>query len=157
MSRTFDAPRGLVFKAWTEREHLMHWWGPAAMTMELLTADIRPGGTMHYSMRSPDGQEMWGKWAIRDVVVPERLVWINSFSDAEGNVTRAPFAPEFPLEVLSVVTLDEHDGKTTLTMQGVPLNPTEAERKLFDAFHASMQMGWGATLDKLDAHLSTRS
>lgn len=156
ITRTYDAPRELVYRAWTETEHLVHWWGPKELTMLSAQNDLRPGGTFLYNMRSPDGtSEMWGKWVYREIVPPERIVWVNSFSDPDGNVTRAPFAPEFPLEVLCTVTFAEHDGKTTVTVRTIPIDAPAAEQRTFNELHASMRGGWGGTLDQLAAHLDT--
>jgi uncharacterized protein YndB with AHSA1/START domain len=124
------------------------------MSIGHLTNDLRPGGMMHYEMKAANGASMWGRWIYRDVVRPERLVFVTSFSDPEGNITRAPFVDDFPLEVMSAVMFEEHDGKTTLTMQATPVNASEAERQRFEAFHESMQMGWGGTLDALAAYLA---
>src|SRR5262249_7142388 len=112
LTRVLDAPRELVFKAWTEAERLAHWWGPKGFAVRVCRLDLRPGGVFLYSMRSPDGRDMWGKWVFREIVPPERLVFVVSFSDEEGGVTRHPFAPDWPLEVLSTLTLTEQDGRT---------------------------------------------
>jgi uncharacterized protein YndB with AHSA1/START domain len=153
ISRTFNAPRDLVWKAWTEREH-MQWWGPKGVTIHHAKLDLRPGGTFHYGMKTPEGREMWGKWAIREIVKPERLVFVNSFSDADGGLTRHPMSPHWPLELLSTVTFVAQGDKTLLTIQWLPLNATEIERKTFDESHESMKNGWGGTLDRLAEHLS---
>jgi uncharacterized protein YndB with AHSA1/START domain len=105
ITRVFDAPRELVFKAQTEAEHLSKWWGPKGYTMLVAKLELRPGGTFHYSMRSPEGHEMWGKFVYREIVAPERIVFVNSFSDESGATVRAPFAPDWPLEVLNMLTL----------------------------------------------------
>jgi uncharacterized protein YndB with AHSA1/START domain len=154
LTRVFDAPRDLVFRAWTEPERLKQWWGPKGFTMLSCRLDLRPGGVFHYGMRSPDGRAMWGKWVFREVVAPERLVFVVSFADEEGNPVRHPFAPDWPLEVLSTLTFAEHEGKTTLTLRGVPLAATEAERKAFEAGHEPMRKGWAGTLDQLAEHLA---
>jgi uncharacterized protein YndB with AHSA1/START domain len=154
ITRVFDAPRDLVWKAFTERERLIRWWGPKGFTMQAAKLDLRPGGVFHYSMRSPDGRDMWGKFVYREIVAPERLVFINSFSDAEGNLTRHPMSPTWPLEVLNTVTLSEHDRKTTLSLRGIPINATEEERKTFEAGHQSMQQGFKGTLDQLAEYLA---
>ncbi len=93
ITRVFDAPRDLIWKAWAEAERLMHWWGPKGSTIRVGTFDFRPGGVFHYCMQSPEGFETWGKFVYREIVAPERIVFINSFSDAEGNLIRAPFSP----------------------------------------------------------------
>lgn len=154
VSRVFDAPRDLVFRMWTEEEHLRHWWGPKGMTMEHLTNDPRPGGVMHYGMRGPGGHMMWGKWVYREIAPPERLSFVVSFSDERGNATRAPFSGNWPLEVLSTLTFTEVEGgKTLVSMEGVPVNANETERDMFRGFFASMQNGWGGTLDQLAEYL----
>ena len=156
LSRTFDAPRSLVFRAWTEADRLAKWFGPKGFTLLSCALDLRPGGVFHYGMKAPQGGEMWGKWVFREVVPPERLVFVTSFSDAECGTGRHPLSAEWPLEVLSVVTFTEHAGKTTITLSGVPINATEAERKTFDAAHEGMRGGWGGTLDQLAEFLVAR-
>ena len=154
ISRVFNAPRELVWKAWTERERLMQWFGPKGFTMTAAMLDFRPGGVFHYCLRSPDGKEMWGKFVYREIVAPERIVLVNSFSDAKGGLTRHPMSPTWPLEMLSTTTFVEHEGKTTLTVLWAPLNPTEEERKTFDAAHDGMRQGWTGTMDQLAAYLA---
>ena len=155
ITRVFDAPRALVWKAWTDAESLARWWGPAGFTITVASLDLRPGGVFLYGLRTPDGQEMWGKFVYREVTPPARLVFVSSFADAAGNTVRAPFSADWPLEVLSTVTLAEQDGKTTLTLHGVPINATDAERAAFAAGNDSMQHGWAGTLDQLATHLAT--
>jgi uncharacterized protein YndB with AHSA1/START domain len=154
-TRTLDAPRELVWKAFTEAERLMHWWGPKGFTMLVATLELRPGGVFHYCMRSPDGHEMWGKFVYREIVEPERLVYVNSFSDANGHLTRHPLSPTWPLEVLSTITFTEHEGRTTLRLQAVPINATEVERATFEAGFNSMRQGYAGTLDQLAKYLRT--
>jgi uncharacterized protein YndB with AHSA1/START domain len=156
VTRVFDAPRELVFQAWTDPDRLAHWWGPKGFTTVSGTMDLRPGGVFHYGLRSPAGQVMWGKWVFREVLAPERLVFVASFSDETGGVTRHPFAHDWPLEVLSTLTFGAEGGKTRLTMRGVPINATESERKTFKAGHDSMQKGWAGTLDQLAEYLAQR-
>ena len=83
-------------------------FGPKGFATTSARNDPRPGGVFHYRMRSPAGQEMWGKWVYREIAPPERLVFVQSFSDEAGNTVRAPFSAEWPLEVLSTVTFAEH-------------------------------------------------
>jgi uncharacterized protein YndB with AHSA1/START domain len=155
ISRVFDAPRDLVFKAWTERDHLVHWWGPKGLTMVHLTNDLRPGGVMHYGMRGPGGHMMWGKWVYREIAPDDRLSFVVSFSDEQGGTVRAPFSSQWPLETLSTITFTSVEGsKTLVSMDAIPVNATEAERDMFRGFTASMQGGWKGTLDQLEAHLA---
>jgi uncharacterized protein YndB with AHSA1/START domain len=153
ITRRFDAPRDLVFHALTEPEHLRHWWGPTGFTWVTCTMDLRPRGTFLYCMRSPDGREMWGKWVFREIVPPERLVFVNSFADARGAAVRAPFNADWPLEILNILTLTEHEGTTTLTLRGEPINATARERETFEDGRPSVRRGFAGTWDQLDAYL----
>jgi uncharacterized protein YndB with AHSA1/START domain len=154
ISRVFDAPREVIWKAFTERERLMQWWGPKGFTMEVAKLDLRPGGVFLYGMRSPGGQEMWGKFVYREIVPPERLVFVVSFTDEAGNLKRHPMSATWPLEVLSTMTLAERDGKTTLTMSGVAINASEEERKTFEGGMDSMRQGFTGTFDQLAEYLA---
>ena len=117
--------------------------------------DLRPGGTYHYGMKAPNGSAMWGKFVFREIVAPERMVFINSFSDEAGGTTRHPMAPTWPLEMLSTFTFEEQPGgKTKVTIRWAPHNATEEERKTFDAGHDSMRLGWGGTMEQLEAYLA---
>ena len=89
VTRVFAAPRGLVFAAWTEPEHLKRWWGPKSFTMPYCEIDLRPGGVFLRCMRSPEGRDFWVTGVFREVVVPEKLVFTDSFADAQGNVVPA--------------------------------------------------------------------
>lgn len=153
ITRVFDTPRELAFKAWTERERLMHWWGPKGFTMRACNMDLRPGGIFHYGMQAPDNTVMWGKWVFREIVKPERLIFVASFSDEAGGQTRHPWAPDWPLETLSTLSFEEHEGRMTLTARGVPLNATESERTTFECGRESMRQGWSGTLDQLAEYL----
>lgn len=153
ISRTFDAPRELVWAAWTETDRLMKWFGPKGSTMTHAKNDLRPGGTFHYAMQFA-GSEMWGKWVYREIVPPERLVLVSSFSDAEGNVTRHPMSPTWPRQMLSTTTLIEEGGKTTVTIDWRPLDATQEELDTFAKGKPSMNQGWGGTFDQLDEYLA---
>ncbi|MCM3340560.1 SRPBCC domain-containing protein [Paenibacillus sp. MER TA 81-3] len=154
ITRMFDAPRELVFKAWTEPDHLEHWWGPKGFKMNVSKLELCPDGIFHYSQKSPDGHQMWGKFVYRDIVPPERLVFTNSFSDEEGSTVRAPFSPTWPLEILNTLTFAEHEGKTKLTIQGGPTNATEEERNTFEAMRDNIQQGFAGTFEQLADYLS---
>jgi uncharacterized protein YndB with AHSA1/START domain len=154
ITRKFNAPRELVWKAWTEREHLMKWFGPKGFTMRTAKMDFRPGGIFHYCLCAPDGKEMWGKFNFREIVAPDKIILVNSFSDENGGLTRHPFSATWPLEMLSTTTFAERDGKTILTIEWVPLNPTDEERRTFDAMRDGMTQGWTGTFEQLDEYLA---
>ena len=157
ISRTFDAPRDLVWKAWTQADHLAQWWGPKGASIRVIALDFRPGGLFHYAMSFMPGVEMYGRFVYGEIDAPRRLVFINSFSDAKGGVTRAPFpqlGDTWPLEVHNTMTLTEENGKTTLLLRGNPINATDAERMTFSSMRDSMRQGFGGSFDKLDDHLA---
>jgi uncharacterized protein YndB with AHSA1/START domain len=155
--RTFAAPRNLVWKAWTSPEALGQWWGPKGATVRAIKFDLQPGGMFHYAFAFQPGHEMYGRLVYREIVVPERLVFVNSFSDPDGGITRAPFPQlqdRWPLEVLNVMRLTELGGETTLTLRASPLNATEEERAMFASNIDSMRQGYGGAFDKLAGHLA---
>jgi uncharacterized protein YndB with AHSA1/START domain len=153
ISRVFDAPRELVWTVWTDPKHLAQWWGPKGFAITNLTNDPRPGGIMHYSMQVPNGETWWGKFAYREVVPNERLVYLNSFSDAEANTVRAPFEEKWPREMLTTVTFGSEGDRTRVTIRWVPWNSDEEEHHVFDKNRDSMRGGWTGTLDQLAEHL----
>ena len=155
IERVFDAPRERVWQAWTQPEHLKHWWGPKGFKVHTCKVSLRPGGTFLYGMKAPDGAEVWGKFVYREVSAPERLVFIVSFSDASGGVTRHPSSPGWPLQILSTVEFSEISGKTKVTVRWTPHEATESERKTFDEGREGMKQGWGGTLDQFSAYLKS--
>lgn len=155
ISREYNAPISLVFKVFSEAGHLAKWWGPKGFTMNVSKLDFRPGGRFHYSMSSPEGFEMWGLFVYHDIRTPELIVFVNSFSDKDGRITRAPFNPNWPLEVKNKLTLTEHNGKTTLTLSGGPINCSEEEYKVFMDNFPSMQQGFSGTFDQLEQYLTS--
>lgn len=155
ITREFDAPRDLVWKAWTEPERFLQWFGPKGATTTIRKMDFQPGGMLHYSQRMPDGRELWGKAAYREIVPPVKIVWVNSFSDKDEGTARHPLTTElWPLFLLTEVTFSERNGKTSVTIKWLPLDATEEERKVFDSRLDSMNQGWGGTLDQLTAYLA---
>jgi uncharacterized protein YndB with AHSA1/START domain len=153
-SRRLAAPRELVWKAFTEPERLKRWWGPKGFSCPDAKVDLRPGGLFHYRLVSPDGQELWGRFVYREIAAPVRLDYVMSFSDAAGGVTRHPWAPDWPLESLSTITLSEADGGTEVTVAWAAHNAAEAERRTFDESHESMRHGWAGTFEQLAAYLA---
>lgn len=154
ITRTFNAPRDKVWNAWTDEGSLSQWWVPKGYEFIKGALDLRTGGIFHYGMKGMDGKTMWGKFIYTDVDAPSRLSYIVSFSDENAGFARHPFAPEWPLEVLTMMTFDELDGKTVLTMRGTPLNATEHERGIYKAGHTAMTGGFKGTLAQLDDFLA---
>lgn len=153
ITRTFNAPRDLVWKAWSEPERLAQWWGPKGCKLEVRKLEFKPGGIFHYGMGMGEGM-WWGRFIYREIEKPERVVFVSSFSDEAGGVTRAPFSAAWPLEVLNKVTFTEENGKTTVSLRGGPINPTPEERAFYEGMFDSMQQGFGGTFDQLDEYLA---
>ncbi|MBM2817350.1 MAG: activator of Hsp90 ATPase 1 family protein [Ignavibacteria bacterium] len=154
ITRVFDAPRKVVFKAWTDLEILKHWWGPKGFTWIEGKMNLLPGGMFHYGLLSPEGNEMWGKFVFRDIIQDERLTYVGSFSDKDCNTLRHPASATWPLSVLTILNFTEHEGKTILILHGIPVNANAEEINTFIAGHHGMQQGMKGTLDQLDEYLT---
>ena len=144
ITRIFDAPRALVFDAWSKPEHLLRWWAPEGCTTPHCTVDLRVGGKFHFCMRMPDGKDIWGLGVYREIVRPERIVYTDSFADAQGNPVPPSHygaSPSYPAETLVAVTFAEHQGKTKLTLHhAIPRQVLERD---------GMEQGWNQMLDRL--------
>jgi uncharacterized protein YndB with AHSA1/START domain len=157
MSRVFEVPRDLLWKCFTDPERMKHWWRPKGFTVIASKMDLRVGGTYHYGMKAPDGSLMWGLFTYREIMPQERLVFVNSFSDEKGGVTRHPAAPTWPLKMLSTFTFEDvPGGKTRFTVRWQALNATPEEQATFDGDQSriSMTNGWSGTMDQLEAYLA---
>jgi uncharacterized protein YndB with AHSA1/START domain len=155
ISREFAATRELIWKMWSEPEHMKGWFGPKGFTRRSAKMDFRPGGIYHYCLVTPDGQEIWGKFVYREIAAPERILWVNSFSDKDGGITRHPLSSApWPLQMLTEATFTERAGKTTVTIKWLPLDTTDGEIQTFDANRAGMTQGWTGTFEQLDEYLA---
>ncbi|MBO0711092.1 MAG: SRPBCC domain-containing protein [Acetobacteraceae bacterium] len=154
IARRFDAPREMVFAAWTDPEKLARWFGPKGAEIIACTNDARPGGVLHYGMRTQEGAIMWGKWVHCEVARPERLVSVVVFSDAACGDTRHPMVPDWPLRTLSHVAFDADGGGTRITIGWFPFDATAAERQAFEAAHGSVEQGWAGALDSFGDYLA---
>lgn len=157
ISRTFDAPRELIWKLHTECEHLKNWWGPKGFVMTHCKIHLKPGGTFHYGMHPPNNESMvmWGKFVFREVDRPEKLVYVVSFSDENAGIARHPLSTTWPLEMLNTTEFTEVDGRTTVTISGLPINATDEEIRTFDAGRNGMRQGFTWTYDHFEEYLAT--
>lgn len=144
LTRLIDAPRERVFAAWTQAKHFEHWFGPKGFTLHSCEADPRPGGIFRLCMRAPWGEEYWVRGSYLEVVAPERLV-ITCTADDEKGIAR--------LEEIIKVTFTERAGKTTLKVHAVASGPSDKAAGMLKG----MQQGWAETVDRLGAHLATKS
>ncbi|HOB59449.1 MAG TPA: SRPBCC domain-containing protein [Methanoregulaceae archaeon] len=148
ITRVFDAPVDLVWKAWTDPGYVKRWWGPKDFTAPFIMIDFRVGGTSLLCMRSPDGQEFWSTGIYREIVPEKRIVTTDSFSDEKGAIVPASFygmTGVWPLELLVTLTFEEKNGKTTFTLVHEGMPPGEPSEQA--------KAGWNESLDKLETLL----
>ncbi len=144
IERIFDAPREAVWKAWTEPERVMRWWGPNGYSSPVAKIDLRIGGKYLYCMRTPEGQDTWSGGTYREIVPMERIVASDHFADEQGNVVAAAtygLEGDWPDELLVTVTFEDLGGKTKLTLRhaGMPVGEMPG----------MATEGWNQSLDKL--------
>ena len=138
ITRTFDAPRSLVFKVWTAPEHLARWWGPQGFTTLSCAMDVQPGGAWFRRMRSPEGTLHTKRGVYREVVEPERLVFTYADEDAGGRL-----GPE----TVVTVTFEEHGTRTRLTLHQSGFETAAAR----DGHYG----GWASCMERLADYLPT--
>ena len=155
VTRLFNAPRELVWKANTEPDRMSKWFAPAGADAGVKQMELRVGGVCHYYQRAADGSnEVWGLMTFVEVDPLERLVYRQSFSDAEGNITAHPMAPTWPRKMNSKVTFEDLGNNTTrMTVEWTPFEASEEEVAMFESARAGMDQGWKGTLDKLEEYL----
>lgn len=150
ITRTFDAPKDLVWRAWTDPELLVQWWGPRGFTSPVCKIDLKVGGTYLYCMRSEDGQDFWSGGVFKEIVPMKKIVCTDYFADKDGNkLTPQTYGMDenFPEEMDIVVTFEEQMGKTTLTI----VYPIPDDFKIREALLKSgMEAGWNESLDKIE-------
>ena len=139
MTRVFDAPRELVFRAYTDPEAIPLWWGPRRLTTTVVEMDVRPGGAWRFVQRDADGNEYGFHGVYREIVPPERVVSTFEFEGMPGHVA------------VDTVTLEEHDGKTTLTTRS--LFDTVEDRD--GVLQSGMESGAAESMDRLAELLAT--
>jgi uncharacterized protein YndB with AHSA1/START domain len=142
LNRTFDAPRNVVWQAWTDPTQLKQWWGPARFTNPVLQVDVRPGGAIYIEMRSPDGTIYPMNGTFREIDEPERIVFSSGALDAEGKLL---------FEILTTVTFADVSGKTALKLEAKVISETAVAPQ----YLSGMEQGWNQSLDRL-AELVTK-
>jgi uncharacterized protein YndB with AHSA1/START domain len=155
ITRVLNAPRKLVWAAFTEADRLKHWFGPKGFTPDVSKVDLRVGGTHHYRLAGPGDVKMWGKWTFREIVPQQKLVMLSGFSDEDGGTTRHPMAPTWPLHMISTFTFEDAGaGKTKITIEWAPYDASPEEIMTFEVGRPSMTQGWSGTFEQLEAYLA---
>ena len=153
LTRVFDAPRALVFKAWTDPKHMARWWGPHGFTNPVCELNVRPGGAWRIVMRGPDGADHPAGGFYGEVVEPERLVLTIDHSELSDewhdlvNPNRDKAAGKPTLEALTTVTFEEQSGKTKLTIR-IRFESAAIRDSLLKI---GMSQGWSQSLERLAA------
>ena len=142
ITRVLDAPRKIVFAAWTDPKQVAQWWGPTGFTSPVCEMDVRPGGAIRIHMRAPDGTVHPMTGVFMEVVPPERIVFTSNALDKDGK-------PMF--ENLNTVNFAEQGGKTVITLHVKVVKSSAAAVP----YLAGMDMGWKLTLDRLGEYLIT--
>ncbi|MGH2558271.1 MAG: SRPBCC family protein [Thermomicrobiales bacterium] len=138
-TRVFDAPRDLVYKAYTDPDLLPKWWGPRDMTTIVEKLDVKPGGLWRFVHRGPDGVEYAFNGEFREVVPPEKLVYTFEFEGMPGHIA------------VDTITLEERDGKTTLTNTSHYTSVEDRDGML----SSGMESGAAESMDRLAELLAT--
>jgi uncharacterized protein YndB with AHSA1/START domain len=139
ISRTFDSPRTLVWKAWTDPRHVMKWWGPNGFGNSSCESDLRVGGKFSLNMRAPDGNTYPCQGIYLEIAKPERIVYDSTADNSH------PCGAGLPPRSQVTVTFAEQDGKTTLTIH--TRFETVARREV--ANQAGFSVSWGEALERL--------
>ena len=145
VERLLDAPRELVWKVWSDPQHLAAWSGPEAFTTRVLEHDFRPGGQWLYVMTGPDGRDYPVLGTFQEIDPPARIVTTDDFDEG----FEVPGVPELPRGLITTVLFEERGGKTALTAR-VSLPTLEDRRRLVEMGWLD---GWHSSLDCLSAHL----
>jgi uncharacterized protein YndB with AHSA1/START domain len=154
ISRLFDAPIQRVFEAWADIERYAQWSGPKGSRVHILSGAIAAGSHLHSTVVHPDLPIMYTWCAYREIDRPRRIVWEQSFADAEGNITGAPFFEHWPRKLLTELDFIEKDGGTELTLRWTPIEATPEAIEMFVKQMTSMKGGWGGSFDELEAYLA---
>jgi uncharacterized protein YndB with AHSA1/START domain/DNA gyrase inhibitor GyrI len=155
LSREFKVSQDLMWKLWIDKELLEKWSGPKGTKLKQSNFELKAGGINHYCMVTPYGHEMWGKQVFREVMKPDRYIYVSSFSDAQGGMTRHPMSVTWPLEMLTTVTFLTLGDQTRVTLEWIPLSDQPEEIETFNSAHEGMKMGWTGSLDTLEEFIKT--
>lgn len=151
ISREFNGDLSLMWEMFTNPTHMAKWYGPKETKIGHCDLILKRGGHYHFSMIAEEGSESWGKAYYIDIIKNNRLVFVNTFSDKDGNITRHPMAPLMPKELLTVISFKElNNGKTKVEISWLPINASIEEIKFFNQMHDSFKMGWTGSLDRLE-------
>lgn len=154
INRTFHASIETMYEMWTNPKHFKQWLGPTGSTMEFIKADIKPGATSTYRMDN-NGMVMYGRINYLELNRPDKIVYTQQFTDAQGNTSRHPMAPTWPESMITTVKFSAEDEKHTrvTVVWEVEGKATREEMETFLTSRAGMTQGWTGSFDKLEDYL----
>ena len=153
LDREFDAPRDLVWRAWTDPEILHQWYGPGVETV-IHRYDLEPGGAWLNEMKFGEKSD-YSRMDFQEVVVEEKIVWLHSSTDADWNVINNPMMPGWPRVLLTTVTFTESGEKTNVQLRQVPVDASDEELACFEQMKSGMDGGWGKGYAMIDEILAS--
>lgn len=148
LDRTFDAPRDLVWRAWTDPEILHRWYGPGVETV-IHQYDLKPGGAWLNEMKMRAMSD-YSRMDFKDVVAGEKLVWHHASTDADWNIIANPMMADWPRVLLTTVTFTEAGGKTDVRLSQIPVDASDKESAFFAQMMSNMDGGWGKGYAMID-------
>ena len=148
LERTFDAPREMVWRAWTDPELLSRWYGPGIETI-IHDFDLQPGGAWLNEMRWGENAD-FSKMVFQEVTQQEKLVWHHSSTDADWNIISSPMMADWPRVLLTTVTFEDLGDETNVRLSQIPMDATDAEIACFAAMMDGMSKGWGGGYKIID-------
>lgn len=152
IDREFDAPREMVWRAWTDPELLARWYGPGVETT-IHKFDLKPGGIWLNEMKWGDKSDL-SRIVFQEVVPPERLVWHHSSADADWNIIANPMMADWPRVILTTVIFEDMGSRTNVRLTWEPFEATNAEIACFAGAMDGFGKGWGAGFAIMDELLA---
>ena len=148
LDRIFDAPRNMVWRAWTDPDLLQRWYGPNIETI-IHEFDLKPGGAWLNEMKWGDNSD-FSKMIFQEVTQPEKLVWHHCSADSDWNIISSPMMADWPRMLLTTVLFEDMGDKTNVRLSQVPMEATDAEIACFATMMGGMDKGWGSGYTIMD-------
>jgi uncharacterized glyoxalase superfamily protein PhnB/uncharacterized protein YndB with AHSA1/START domain len=155
LTHELNAPKEMVFNAFSSAEALNEWWGPVESKNSVVSFDFHEGGIFHYKMEGRD-KTSYGRFVFGKIQPPDLLEFTTSFTDEHANIVKAPFDLQLPQEIFNRLTFDEQDGKTILSLFARPVHATAEEQDVFNSINADMQRGYASTFGQLELYLKSQ-
>lgn len=157
IQREFDVTPDVMYKLWTQKDHLSKWMGPKGTTTDFISGEVVIGTPLFYKMVTDQNQTMYGVFTFTQLDAPFRVQYTQSFANEKGQPIHPPFDQTWPLIMKTTVSFEPFNGKTKLTLIWTTPGATDAEKSTFDSNKDNMKMGWTGSFDRLDVYSSSLS